>query len=259
MVPRPVWEFVRLPETLRLTSRRLTVHHAEGIFEALDLNARAADTNLQGNLHDLEVLMTKAKEMVEFASSLNAKLTIQEEELERRRAMFPGLPASSKATQPEEATFIRSSLAQLGLPTVAVTQDMVNDGDQYHEELAKELAGVLTGRNAKGRALMGSGEGIIGLDEVWCGWNRARGIGELPAHPKITQWLTQWHNFSPDTTSISLDGCHVPPQIHGTSDHTPSIPIWIACPAYPKVQRRSIRKSTQGLVTAFTAPLGNHC
>src|ERR1700733_14393499 len=180
MDPRPVWEFVRLPETLKLTIRRLTVQHAEGIFEALDLNARAADTSLQGNLHDLEVLMAKAKEMVEFASSLNAKLTIQEEELERRRAMFPGLVASSsKATQPEEATFIRSSLAQLGLPTVAVTQDMVNDGDQYHEELAKELAGVLTGRNAKGRALIGSGEGIIGLDEVWGGWNRARGIGEL--------------------------------------------------------------------------------
>jgi ESCRT-II complex subunit VPS36 len=122
--------------------------------------------------------MAKAKEMVELASSLNAKLTVQEEELARRRVMSPELPVpTSKATQPEEATFIRSSLAQLGLPTVAVTQDMVKDDDEYHEELAKELAGVLTARNTKGRGLMGSGEGIIGLDEVWGGWNRARGIG----------------------------------------------------------------------------------
>jgi ESCRT-II complex subunit VPS36 len=125
--------------------------------------------------------MVKAKIMVDHAVLLNARLTAQEEELTRRRAMFPDLPASAlsvKATEPEEATFIRSSLAQLGLPTVAVTQDMVEDENEYHAELAKELSGVLTGKGAKSKGLMPSGEGIIGLDEVWGGWNRARGIGK---------------------------------------------------------------------------------
>lgn len=127
------------------------------------------------------MFMAKAKQMVEHASILNAKLSAQEEEIARRRALFPDLPISAslaKATEPEEATFIRSSLAQLGLPTVAVTQDMVKDENTYHEELAKELAGVLTGRGGKGKALMSEREGIIGLDEVWGGWNRARGIGQ---------------------------------------------------------------------------------
>lgn len=120
--------------------------------------------------------------MVDLALSLNTKLTAQEEELSRRKALFPDLPSTTldnAKTQPEEATFIRSSLAQLGLPTVAVTLDMVKDENEYHNELAKELAGILTGRNmkGKGKGLMGTGEAIIGLDEVWGGWNRARGIG----------------------------------------------------------------------------------
>ncbi|KAF8312503.1 hypothetical protein DL93DRAFT_2059969 [Clavulina sp. PMI_390] len=157
---------------------------SSGIFDTLDLNARTADTALQGNLHDLEVLMAKAKEMVDLASSLNAKLTAQEEELARRRALFPDLPPAlgQKGTQPEEVTFIRSSLAQLGLPAVAVTQDMVKDENAYHEELAKELAGVLTGKNSKGKGkgMIGIGEAIIGLDEVWGGWNRARGVALVP-------------------------------------------------------------------------------
>ena len=236
MVPPPAWEYVRSSESIKLTSCNLTTQHTEGIFETIDLNARAADTNLRGSVHDLEVLMAKAKEMVELASSLNAKLTAQEEELERRRSMFPDLP-SSKVTQPEEATFIRSSLAQLGLPTVAVTQDMVKDEDQYHEELAKELAGVLTGHNTKGKALMGSGEGIIGLDEVWGGWNRARGIGELILDLRILRWLKERLNPSPHTPSISFNGGRSPSQIHIAFNHTPSFPIRTPCLAHATIQR----------------------
>lgn len=64
----------------------------------------------------------------------------------------------------------------------------------YLEGLARELGGVLVGggrdgggglmvggtANVKGK---GKGKevmkprGIIGLDEVWCVWNRARGVG----------------------------------------------------------------------------------
>jgi ESCRT-II complex subunit VPS36 len=140
---------------------------------------------MHAGLQDLEALMTKAKEMVELASSLNAKLTAQEEEQARRRALYPDLAfASSTVTEPEEATFIRSSLAQLGLPTMAVTQDMVKDEDQYHEELARELASVLSGKGTNRKGLLGTGEGIIGLDEVWGGWNRARGVGEIFSPPE---------------------------------------------------------------------------
>lgn len=53
---------------------------------------------------------------------------------------------------------------------------MIKDNQQYHEELAKELAGVL-GR--KGGIMK---DGLVGLDQAWCVWNRARGIGEYLFH-----------------------------------------------------------------------------
>ena len=132
---------------------------------------------------------------MELAQSLNAKLQAQEEQLARQKALYPDLPVPVSAqTEPEEAAFIRSSLARLGLPSVAVTQDMMKDDKEYHDELAKELAGLLmgigqpvnvkqtiktmgeAGSRAAQRGLMGD-KGVIGLDEVWCGWNRARGVG----------------------------------------------------------------------------------
>lgn len=119
--------------------------------------------------------MSKAKQMVDLAQSLNEKLTAQEETVARQKALYPDLP-SSGTTVPEEANFIRSSMARLGLPLMAVTQDMVKDDKEYNEELAKELIGVLLGSNSR-TGLLAAHNGIIGLDEVWCGWNRARGVG----------------------------------------------------------------------------------
>lgn len=123
--------------------------------------------------------MAKAKDMVELTSSLNAKLTAQEEQRSRLRTLHPELAASSylAVDEPEEAKFIRTSLSQLGLQTTAVTQDMVRDEKEWAEHLAKELASVLTGaQNNKGKGLMRD-RGIVGLDEIWGGWNRARGVG----------------------------------------------------------------------------------
>jgi len=148
----------------------------QGIFDTVDMTSRVVNSNMGTGLRDLEALMTKAKEMVELASSLNTKLTAQEEEISRKKAMFPDLPLSVSApaspTQPEEVTFIRKSMGELGLPTMAVTQDMVKDEKKYHEELAKELAIILNGDKYLAN---GTHEMIIPLDELWRTWNRARG------------------------------------------------------------------------------------
>lgn len=68
---------------------------------------------------------------------------------------------------------IRSSLITLGLPSPAVTADMKLNDRVYHEELAKELGAVLS------TLMIKPGKGIVGLDEIWCIWNRARGIGSF--------------------------------------------------------------------------------
>jgi len=72
-----------------------------------------------------------------------------------------------------------------------VTLDMIQDERKWIDELARELAGVLQGRRngeggesrnrATGTGMMKE-RGIVALDEIWGGWNRARGIGMLSHH-----------------------------------------------------------------------------
>ncbi|KAG8920743.1 hypothetical protein FRC00_009578 [Tulasnella sp. 408] len=156
-----------------------------GIMQAAESTARVENEALSASLRDLEALMAKAKQMVQIAQTLNEKLTAQEE---AQRGLSAGSPSATATTVPEEATFIRSSMARLGLPSMAVTQDMVKDENQYIEGLAKELGGILTGsgKAGSGRGLMGEHNGIMGLDEVWCAWNRARGISLLPPSTLIS-------------------------------------------------------------------------
>ena len=113
--------------------------------------------------------MAKAKDMVQLAAELNEKLTAVSSTTTTFSSSSLTLVPS---TEPEEATFIRSSLSQLGLQmaNAPVTPDMMKDERKWIEELARELAGVLQGGIMKER-------GIIALDEVWGGWNRARGVG----------------------------------------------------------------------------------
>lgn len=131
-------------------------------------------------LQDLEALMVKAKDMVRLAAELNEKLTAASTAAEARSTLSSYSTLSSP-TEPEEATFIRSSLSQLGLQmsNAPVTLDMIKDEKRWIEELARELAGVLQGSisSSTERGMMKE-RGVIALDEVWGGWNRARGVGE---------------------------------------------------------------------------------
>ncbi|KAF8602215.1 hypothetical protein BDV93DRAFT_474783 [Ceratobasidium sp. AG-I] len=162
-----------------------------GILQSVEINAQTSHDDMEDALRDLEALMSKAKEMADYAKLLNMKLTQQEEE-DRRRKLETGISNNDTAPSDSETTFIRSSLARLGLPTDAVTQDMVADERAYHTELAKELGGLLLGQDRGGgelrhtarsfdqKGLMQDSRGIIGLDEVWGAWNRARGVALLP-------------------------------------------------------------------------------
>lgn len=112
-------------------------------------------------------LKLTSRYQVRLAQSLNTKLTAQQSAI--------GVPNPSE----QEATLIRTSLVQLGLPAPALTQDMVRDNKAYHQGLAKELGSLLVGRDGRPGLMIGKGaRGVIGLDEVWGLWMRARGVGE---------------------------------------------------------------------------------
>ncbi|KAG5650536.1 hypothetical protein H0H81_011879 [Sphagnurus paluster] len=149
-----------------------------GILKTVETTAQGRRTGMQDALQDLEALMIKAKDMVRIAAELNEKLT----------AASSSASNSNSAPEPEEATFIRSSLSQLGLqmPNAPVTLDMIKDESLWFDELARELAQVLQGSSSNERGKlkdaggMMKARGVVALDEVWGGWNRARGVALIP-------------------------------------------------------------------------------
>ncbi|KAI1790835.1 EAP30/Vps36 family-domain-containing protein [Ganoderma leucocontextum] len=195
------WESKPMARPLTSSSKGIGI---SGILRSVENTAYASQTNMEDALEDLEALMIKWKDMVKLAQDLNERLTAVS--APAPSAATPGVPlalpssspspspaaglsatapvamaANRQVVEPEEATFIRSSLAQLGLQmaNAPVTQDMVRDERNWYEELAKELAGVLEGTGKSGEGMMRR-RGIIALDEVWGGWNRARGVALLP-------------------------------------------------------------------------------
>lgn len=162
------------------------------ILQNVESSTVNTQTGMEDALHDLESLMVKAKDMVKLAQDLNERLTAATAAAAQNTVAVEaqGTPA---VVEPEEATFIRSSLSQLGLQmtNAPVTLDMIRDERKWIEELARELASVLQGTGAittksawdfkgeEGGGMMRK-RGVVALDEIWGGWNRARGVALIP-------------------------------------------------------------------------------
>ncbi|KZV70568.1 hypothetical protein PENSPDRAFT_651440 [Peniophora sp. CONT] len=163
-----------------------------GLMRSAESNAQTRQDSMEGALADLETLMIKARDMIRLSAELNERLTAMSSVAPATDTLAaPAVSSSTHASayapgtlipggQAEDATFVRSSLIQLGLhmENTPVTLDMIRDEKRWHEELARELAGVLQGDGR--RAGLMRTRGIIGIDEVWGGWNRARGVALIP-------------------------------------------------------------------------------
>jgi ESCRT-II complex subunit VPS36 len=98
---------------------------------------------------DLDRLMTKATEMVKLAESISNKV-------------------SKEATNDDnELSTLRTHLLNLGIAS-PVTRGTA--GSIYHQELARELADFLD--------KMFKQDDIKSLTDVYCLFNRARGVGK---------------------------------------------------------------------------------
>ncbi|WWD17362.1 hypothetical protein CI109_101803 [Kwoniella shandongensis] len=187
----------------------------DGILQSMDLSAKAQDEHMQSAFADLEALMLRAGEMVRLAQSINNKLTQQQ----------ASASASGGGPSEEEATMIRTSLVQLGLAAPALTKEMVRDEKRYREGLARELGGLLTGHRDRGGGNEGlmvgkKGRGVIGLDEVWGLWMRARGVALLA--PSV---LIEILPFLPSHTSPSIQSLTLPSSLRVLHTPTYSTPV----------------------------------
>ncbi|EJD43582.1 hypothetical protein AURDEDRAFT_114644 [Auricularia subglabra TFB-10046 SS5] len=132
-------------------------HGISGIMNAVETSANQSTDTVASALRDLEALAAQAKSMVALASNLSARLQQSQSKL--------------SAADAEASSFIQKSLYNMGLalPDGPVMQDSLNNEKKWTDELAGEVAGLLR------EGLMG-GRGMVGLDEIWCAWNRARGV-----------------------------------------------------------------------------------
>lgn len=208
----------RASTTPRSDSPATSVVGIDGLLTAYSNRSAAQTSDMSDALKDLRGLMAKAKQMVDLAENLNARLVRREAEASAKAGREGSAGAATDPADEEDgtaaaATLIRSSLIRLGLPTRAITQEMAKDEREYQEGLARELGFVLLGgTSSKSGGLMGKGKvlekgqelqastkagrnainatgmageseggrGIIGLDEVWVTWNRLRGVALIP-------------------------------------------------------------------------------
>ncbi|KIK98377.1 hypothetical protein PAXRUDRAFT_823931 [Paxillus rubicundulus Ve08.2h10] len=219
----------------------------DGIMRNVEASAQSMETDLSDAFKDLEALMVKARDLVHLARELSEKLSAPSNNTTKPPShsgiLSPWTSSSSwdstssptsssmfattsfvPFAEPEEAKFIRSSLAQLGLQlsNAPVTADMIQDERKWIEELARELAGVLQGSGDEGPGQKSVGimkeRGIVGLDEIWGGWNRARGVALIPPSTFL-QTLQHLPSYtSPPirkrTFHSGLQVLHTPPYTH---------------------------------------------
>lgn len=128
-----------------------------------------------------------------------------------------------------------------------VTLDMIRDERKWIEELARELAGVLQGRTGDekgGKSGMMKDRGIVALDEVWGGWNRARGVGTsfIPT-PSPRNYLKLSHSFNP---TLDVPPCPPAPALpHLTANPLSHVRLGPLDPAYPVVHTRILRRAAR--------------
>ena len=137
-----------------------------GVLNTVESNAAQSTDTVANALRDLEALTAQAKSMVAMASTLATKLQQQQA---LSSSPTPG------STPPQEAndsvSFVQRSLFNMGLalPDGPAVQATASE-QQWIDELSDEIASLLRD------GLMG-GRGMVALDEIWCSWNRARGVG----------------------------------------------------------------------------------
>ncbi|KAG8827397.1 hypothetical protein FRC19_003546 [Serendipita sp. 401] len=155
-----VWQVV---EPTLPVKNRTGIH---GLVEFRRTKEETTNANMQAALQDMDAFMKQAGEMMALAESFNRSLREHE---------------ASRQKLPEDARFIiDSSMARLGLiSAVPASASSAGKGDDtWLDGLVKELAIVLLGPNGDGGFM--KNRGMVGLDEVWGAWNRARGVDLLP-------------------------------------------------------------------------------
>jgi len=148
-------EWVKSKSNQQKTVTKTAIHqrHAGigGIQRKMEEKYRDTDQSISLAFKDLDALMEKAKEMVDIAEKFCSKLKDKQVSI----------------TDDETIQF-KSYLLSMGIAN-PVTRETHGSGVTYHEELAKQLATFV-------KDIIDEEGGVMTLTEVYCRFNRARGM-----------------------------------------------------------------------------------
>lgn len=119
------------------------------IEQQIESSRLNADQSLNTAFKDIDNLMVKGKEMVALAERIAQKL-------------------SDVKTEGDETVELKSHLLSIGISN-PVTRETHGTGTTYHKSLGNELAQML-------RKPLQEAGGVLSVSEVYCRYNRARGI-----------------------------------------------------------------------------------
>ncbi|XP_044749143.1 vacuolar protein-sorting-associated protein 36 [Coccinella septempunctata] len=122
-----------------------------GIERNLQEKQKAADESITVAFQDLSKLMTMAKDMVKLSQTISTKIKEKQGDI----------------TDDDTVKF-KSYLLSLGIDD-PVTRDSYKSNTQYYRELAKEICNLL-------REPIDKMGGMMGMTDVFCRINRARGL-----------------------------------------------------------------------------------
>ncbi|XP_013778266.1 vacuolar protein-sorting-associated protein 36-like [Limulus polyphemus] len=122
-----------------------------GIERQIQEKQKETDKSISAAFKDLSKLMDMAKDMVSLSKTIAQKIQDQKGEISE-----------------DETIRFKSYLLSLGVSD-PVTKDTHGTGDDYHKELAKELANLME------KPIEEAG-GIMPLSDIYCRVNRARGL-----------------------------------------------------------------------------------
>ncbi|KAK3809555.1 MAG: EAP30/Vps36 family-domain-containing protein [Benniella sp.] len=149
--PRPVDTQNQLSslQSSSTSSPIIKVGGISGIMRSVETNQKATDDTLSQAFRDLQGLMDKAAEMVHLAESISNRV------------------AKSDTMNNEETATFKTYLLSMGI-SAPVTRDTA--GAVFHKELARELVEFIL------PIVERDFEGTMSLMDVYCLFNRARGV-----------------------------------------------------------------------------------
>jgi ESCRT-II complex subunit VPS36 len=136
-------------------------HGITGIQRQIQSRLDTQGTTIENSFKDLNILMNKAKEMVNLSNVLITKINKKNEENEK-----------GESEEDNDLKELKGYFQNMGIIDSPVTKETSSSSSKYYKDLAIEINNYFS-------KIIANNGGIMTLSDVFCRLNRARSMGGL--------------------------------------------------------------------------------